>query len=361
MNEKVLFLRSLTQPQQRSNEWYENRNKLITASEVASCLVLTEKVLKEYNKNFPKSKMKISKGYANPYESLETYIRRKCNNYYLYKEQGRFENFSNNEYTSWGKKYEPIATRFYSLVNSTKINEFGLITHQTLDWLAASPDGITNDGVMLEIKCPFTRKISIDSVKLYYWCQMQIQMEVCDLDRCDFLECEIEEISREKFLETDDLLIQNGFTGILIENCDITDDEKKYIYPDENKQMTKAEFLNWVDSVVNSVVNSVPNHVLYYFNIYKQQILPVNREKNWFENIKPDLKKVHDQIMKFQNDKSEYTNWLNKKVENTSEFPCNIILENFLKITCSTKTGNIKEPEKVEVKELSEEICNIDF
>ena len=45
---------------------------------------------------------------------------------------------------------------------------------------------------MLEIKCPPKRQFT-DEVPLHYWMQMQGQLEVCDLEECDFLQVKIEE------------------------------------------------------------------------------------------------------------------------------------------------------------------------
>lgn len=59
--------------------------------------------------------------------------------------------------------------------------------------MGASPDGINVDvnseryGRMLEIKNIVNREIN-GIPKKEYWVQMQMQMEVCDLDECDFLE-----------------------------------------------------------------------------------------------------------------------------------------------------------------------------
>ena len=41
---------------------------------------------------------------------------------------------------------------------------------------------------LLEIKCPLYRTIT-GEIPLYYWIQMQIQMEVCNMPECDYFEC----------------------------------------------------------------------------------------------------------------------------------------------------------------------------
>ena len=69
---------------------------------------------------------------------------------------------------------------------------------------------------MLEIKCPNRRRIKLNldepitdlilgSKKgicpSYYWCQVQLQLNCCDLDECDFWQCEIiEYVDRVDFV-----------------------------------------------------------------------------------------------------------------------------------------------------------------
>jgi hypothetical protein len=75
----------------------------------------------------------------------------------------------------------------------SKVEDFGCIQHPTYKFLGASPDGIIIEsstgryGRMLEIKNPVSREIT-GIPKKEYWVQMQLQMEVCNLDDCDFLE-----------------------------------------------------------------------------------------------------------------------------------------------------------------------------
>ena len=54
-------------------------------------------------------------------------------------------------------------------------------------------------GRMLEIKCPLTRKIKTSGevdgeiCPHYYYCQVQQQLECCDLEYCDFWQCSLQE------------------------------------------------------------------------------------------------------------------------------------------------------------------------
>jgi hypothetical protein len=45
-------------------------------------------------------------------------------------------------------------------------------------------------GRLVEIKCPFSRKVG-GEIPFEYWVQMQIQMECADIDECEYVEAEI--------------------------------------------------------------------------------------------------------------------------------------------------------------------------
>ena len=79
-------------------------------------------------------------------------------------------------------------------------------------FIGASPDGINSNisnprfGRMLEIKNIVNREIN-GIPKLEYWIQMQLQMETCDLNECDFLETKFIEYENE-----DDFIKDGSFT-----------------------------------------------------------------------------------------------------------------------------------------------------
>ena len=141
---------------QRSETWYEKRRKMVTASDVAAIL-----------------------GY-NPYESKYKVLKKKL------------ENKTNSTiFTNHGIKYEPLAIKEYEKRTKKKVTDVGLIIHNNYRWLGASPDGyIEEDDKLLEIKCVCTR--SVKNIPFYYYIQVQIQLEVCDKEMCDFFQCKFE-------------------------------------------------------------------------------------------------------------------------------------------------------------------------
>ena len=152
-----------TLPAQRSPEWYVFRENMITASDWGKVM-----------------------GYIGTDVEL---LRSKLG----------ITQFKGNAATQFGTKYEAVATSIYEKRMDKKVIDFGCLRHPNPDlfFLGASPDGISDDGVMLEIKCPTSREI-LPIPTTYYWAQMQGQMEICDLERCDFLECKIEEYADEE-------------------------------------------------------------------------------------------------------------------------------------------------------------------
>ena len=95
--------------------------------------------------------------------------------------------FRGNAATAHGTLLEPLVRDLYDQRTGRKSHEIGLVQHREYPWLGASPDGVTEDGLLIEIKCPLTRKIE-PKVPKHYWPQVQLQLEITDLDECDFVQ-----------------------------------------------------------------------------------------------------------------------------------------------------------------------------
>jgi putative phage-type endonuclease len=139
--------------EQRSKEWLELRENMITASDVASALG------------------------ENHYESPDAFVKKK-----VLRTQ-----FKGNAATAHGTLLEPLVRDLYDQRTGRKSHEIGLVQHRDYPWLGASPDGVTEDGLLIEIKCPLTRKIE-PKIPKHYWPQVQLQLEITDLDECDFIQ-----------------------------------------------------------------------------------------------------------------------------------------------------------------------------
>ena len=294
LRRKVKALQKRPQPEQRTPEWFSARHKRVTASEAASCLFMSKKTCEPYVEEFNIKNFKYKDTEPlNHYETREDYIIKKCAAFYG-------ENvFKDSIYTLWGKKYEEVANTLYCQLNNTKVIEFGLVSHSRLKWLAASPDGITPDGVMLEIKCPKSRKIDESRVPIHYWTQTQIQMESIDLDVCDFFECEIEELeSEQQFIDQE--IIGKQAKGIVLQIVNSGPDPK-FIYSPLHVKTTQ-EYIDWRNEQMSLRQDLVPS----YFFVTKYNNQRVKRSKIWFNNVKEDLKRTWDVIMNLQESEENF-------------------------------------------------------
>ena len=205
MHPRTKELLEQTYADQRSQEWLDLRGNLLTASDAATAIG------------------------ENPYETPENLIAKKC---------GAARPWGGNEATVHGTLLEPIVRQMYDERCGQKSHEIGLVQHPVHKFLGGSPDGITESGRLLEIKCPPKREIKPEVPK-HYVAQIQLLMEILDLEVCDFVQYkpgppEIFQIttvqrSREWFAEK--LPIMRAFWDRVLEKrrigfCDVlTDDE----------------------------------------------------------------------------------------------------------------------------------------
>ena len=189
---QIRILQEKPQPDQRTPEWYARRNNLITAS-AASKAFGTQASINQLIYEKCKSNELVSGAQSTPLQG------------------------SVNSPLHWGQRYEPLTVMIYEHRNHTKLGEFGCIQHDTHPFIGASPDGINIDiaspiyGRMVEIKNIFNRDIT-GHPKEEYWVQMQIQMEVCDLDECDFVETRFREYDCKEDYDADSTTTQ-GYTA----------------------------------------------------------------------------------------------------------------------------------------------------
>lgn len=313
MHDKVERLLNKKQYEQRTQDWYDIRRSLITASSAACLLKKDSKTCDPYINEYKLNDIfdKNNKC-CNPYSSKNKFILDKC-------KQGTF---TGNIATYWGQKYESVVTDIYSNKYNVEVLEFGLLIHDTEHHLGASPDGITTEGVMIEIKCPFRRKIT-GIPPFYYWIQVQLQLEICDLMYCDFVEYEFTEFeTEEEFLDDNTLDLKILNKGIYIQvytpenNSDnpINDPSKStYIYPPKNILDNVPELLKWRNLELNK--KSLTNNTRYipiYWKATDNSILRIKRDSDWFNSIKPILEKEYKSILYYQKD-DNFKRLLNSK------------------------------------------------
>lgn len=310
-NQSEIFkkLKMLPVVEQRTNPWYEMRKGMITASSAAS-LLIRDDTCDPYIEEFGLKDFKKNGRSCNPYSNKREYILRKLN----------VKSFKGNPATRWGTKYEPVATQIYERWSSSHIDienyklehikdvihEFGLIQHPKYSWLGASPDGITEEGIMLEIKCPVSREIT-GIPPLYYWIQMQLQLEVCDLEICDFIECKIREISKEEYIELPRDMNRKGIIVAVKKNRELEEgeDEYDYIYPAREHIVPENQIL-WASNKIKRIKEEEGKETFeLYWEAEKISIVRVKRSRKWFESVKDRLKEEQENIEKLKRSKSK--------------------------------------------------------
>lgn len=69
---------------------------------------------------------------------------------------GRSEDHYVSPEMAWGSEMEPRAREMYSKITGNEVEQVGLVLHPTMDYAAASPDGLVGDEGCCEFKCPKT-------------------------------------------------------------------------------------------------------------------------------------------------------------------------------------------------------------
>jgi putative phage-type endonuclease len=285
---QVQFLNNLPQVAQRSAEWFNSRKMRITASEIGCVLGV------------------------NPYKSRNVFWKEKLS---VLKNEPEKERES-SWISEWGVRYEPIVQniirqRFqksnYNLQET--LFEYGMICHPTIPFLGASPDGILFDGTMIEIKCPPTRQIEENEVVPYYYSQMQLQMECCQLDKVEFIECKIFEYRTFELFLLDSIDQQDIFTSINQELKGVVaynSNENKYYYfndsetiniscwsPEKKIRISKIEMLNqWMHQYQTNL-----SCKLFYWKLELFSSKMIYRNTEYINNMIQETSKFWDSLL----------------------------------------------------------------
>lgn len=144
------------QPEQKSVEWRNQRAYYCTASQHASALGRCK------------------------YKSRSDCLRQYA---------GVIKNsFTGNAATKHGERYEDEAIARYKQLRGVDVRHFGMLPfYGQQDWLGGSPDGVSVDGYLIEVKCPYKRKPN-GQVPPHYVPQIQSMMHGLGLTKCHFIE-----------------------------------------------------------------------------------------------------------------------------------------------------------------------------
>jgi hypothetical protein len=277
------YLKNIVQAEQRSDEWYIFRRSTLTASNI----------YKIFQSDYSQSQLIIEKS-----EPIDV---------------NKFKVTNLSSPLHWGQKYEPVSLLYYEHINNTKVSQFGCIPHAKYSYIAASPDGIVCDesselyGRMIEIKNVVSREIN-SIPKMEYWIQMQLQMEVCNLNECDFLETKFTEyLSEEEYLEDVSSTCYRGFIMQFYNNGEVY-----YEYPPFTLNAIHSnEYVSWTNAqlIKNSSKNYVSN---IYWKLEVISCILVLRNNLWFKNALPYIEIFWNNLV-VERDSGEYKERLSAK------------------------------------------------
>jgi putative phage-type endonuclease len=253
---------------QRTPEWYDLRKNRLTASDTAQA-------------------MGVGK-----FGSKEQLVQKKATG-----ESGGFNIFTPP--LKWGTMFEAMATRCYSQRHGDiMIHEFGLIPHPNLHCYGASPDGITELGIMIEIKCPYRRKIT-GEVPSYYELQMQGQLSVCELYECDFIECDMQEFTDQEGYELSIDAAEVKDHGVIAEFRDHGNTMIHYEYSDP--YLTPRQAFQSMQKRTAKYLKEHPDMYLFRFRPWQLRFMSVRRimydSSRWDNMIAPAIQSFWKDVL----------------------------------------------------------------
>jgi putative phage-type endonuclease len=277
---KVTHVQSIPQPSQRTPEWYDFRHGLITASNLYK--VFGSEAL--YNSLIYEKCLPLDVNSSNMHQHVNT-----------------------SSPMHWGQKYEPVSVLLYEKMYNTRVEDFGCIQHSSFSYIGASPDGIITDptsdrfGRMLEIKNIVNREITVPSKA--YWIQMQVQMETCDLDECDFIETRFNEYANADtfyagnhehrgiilyFVERVDMRVSNpSYSGA-----------PNYVYMPLSIELNKENIDIWIETTMTSMRSNWSLYTTIYWHLDEISCVLVERNRLWFKHAQPLIENAWNIILK---------------------------------------------------------------
>jgi hypothetical protein len=188
----------------------------------------------------------------------------------------------------WGIRFEPVVRTIYSALTSTTVADVGRLRHRTLKNLAASPDGLVIEesavvgpsprlGRLVEYKAPVTRKL-VQKIPSEYMMQMQIQMEVADIDTCDYCEMKFYSAYGDKMREpyAGPNPHYRGYVGLVLRDGALD----RYAYSPLN---VAADWDDWALEENERILEKI-EWVLEDYYIHS-----VGRDRAWFAGVVPAI------------------------------------------------------------------------
>ena len=136
-----------------------------------------------------------------------------------------------NEHMARGTRLEPVAREMATLCVARELPDFavtdvGSCYHIDRPWLAASPDGLTSDNSVFEIKCPTVKNhmaAFYDGMATKHLAQIYAEMYTTERDGCYFISYNeevaedyriyIQYVPRDEVIEKEFLAVADAFAG----------------------------------------------------------------------------------------------------------------------------------------------------
>jgi len=361
IGEQIKNLRSKPQPAQRTHEWYQFRHNLITASNA----------YKAFESQATKNQLIYEK--CQPLTNAQS-LNNVVNMDNDLVEEVKMVNV--NSSLHWGQKYEPLSVRIYEYIYETGVEDFGCIQDEEYAFLGASPDGINTDknspryGRMLEIKNIVNREI--DGIpKKEYWIQMQLQMKVCDLEECDFLETRFTEYVDQNAFNEDinDNQIHKDYNGNEFVNVCLSKDLKHkgiilYFHTKEGKPyyvykpldiIEPNHILKWEETMLDLYQSEKFNYTyikFIYWKLDQMSCVLVCRNRQWFEDNIKEMEELWNTVLKERVSGFEHRAPNRKTKSNAFDLLANLQQDHSQsKSKCLLKFNNIVKLDSVDVTE----------
>jgi hypothetical protein len=204
----------------------------------------------------------------------------------------------------WGTMFEPMATRCYSQkMKNITIHDFGLICDANNSHFGASPDGINDLGIMLEIKCPYSRKIVDGVIPEKYKMQIQGQLAVCKLKECDYIECIFKTIESEEeylALENEGAVELNHGHGLIAE---FYNSKGEYMYYYSNPNKTPSECVIDIQTQIQTRAETEMNLRFSKYTYWRLDEMIIQRvvfNANEWETISPKIDRFWEQVEEYK-------------------------------------------------------------
>lgn len=257
---KLDALNAMPKIDQRTDEWYRLRQERLTGSDTAQALGRG----KYGNRNQLIKKKATEGSNSGGYSASSPPLRH-------------------------GVMFEAMALRSYrQRIGDIVVHDFGLIPHPTLYCYGASPDGINDIGVMVEIKCPYSRVID-GTIPEQYKLQMLGQMAVCSLKECDYIECDIKEY--DSIQEYVDSVFDRIDHGVIFEIKEA--DKVKYIYSPEYANVENV--LKWTNE--QKIIYEGKIKKICPWKLNKIEVQRVTYDEELWNEIVPEIKSFWEEVL----------------------------------------------------------------